>query len=119
MSYNSGSGHGYDIPPLDNNRSNYDNWKFKISALLRMKGLIGITRGTEKCPSQIAEDPKDQDAVTVAFNRWYTQNDEAFGEIIMTLKKEPTRKISRFEMASEIWNHLKNCYQGKGQHIVV
>jgi len=119
MSYNSGSGRGYDIPPLDNNGSNYDDWKFKVSALLRIKGLMGIARGTEKCLPQTAEDPKDQDAVTAAFDRWHARNDEAFGEIIMTLKKEPTRKISRFEMASEVWNHLENCYQGKGQHTVV
>jgi len=45
----SGSGH-YNIPLLDNNRSNYDDWKFRVSALLKMKGLIGIMRGTEKCP---------------------------------------------------------------------
>jgi len=44
---------------------------------------------------------------------------EAFGEIIMMLKKKPTRKISHFEMASEVWNYLENCYQGKGQHTVV
>ena len=87
MSYNSGSGRGYDIPPLDNNGSNYDDWKFKVSALLRMKGLMGIARGTEKCPPQTAEDPKDQDAVTAAFDRWHAWNDEAFGEIIMTVKK--------------------------------
>jgi len=69
MSYNSRSGHGYNISPLDNNRSNYEDWKFKVSALLRMKSLMGIARGTEKCSSQTAKDPKDQDAVTAAFDR--------------------------------------------------
>jgi len=44
----SGSGH-YNIPLLDNNGSNYDNWKFRVSALLKMKGLMEIVRGTEKC----------------------------------------------------------------------
>ena len=48
---------------------------------------MGIARGTEKCPPQTAEDPKDQDAVTAAFDRWHARNDEAFGEIIMTVKK--------------------------------
>ena len=119
MSYNSGSGHGYNIPPLNNNRSNYEDWKFKVSALLRIKGLMGITRGTEKCSPQTVEDPKDQNAVTTAFDRQHAWNDEAFGEIIMTLKKESTRKISHFEMALEVQNHLENCYQGKGQHTVV
>ena len=79
---------------------------------------MGIARGTEKCPPQTVEDPKDQDAVTAAFDRWHAWNDKTFGEIIMMLKKEPTRKISHFEMASEVWNHLENCYQGKGQYTV-
>ena len=36
----------------------------------------------------------------------------------MTLKKEPSRKIRQFELASEVWNYLESFYQGKGQHKV-
>jgi len=116
---NLGSGSGqYNIPLLDNSGSNYDDWKFRVSALLKMKGLIGIVRGTEKCPSEKVADPKDQVAVTATFDKWHAWNDQAFGEIIMTLKKEPSRKIRRFELASEVWNHLESFYQGKGQHKV-
>jgi len=34
----SGSDH-YNIPLLDSNGSNYDDWKFRVSALLKMKVL--------------------------------------------------------------------------------
>ena len=78
----SGSGH-YNIPLLDNNGSNYDDQKFRVSALLKTKGLIGIVRGTEKCPSEKATDPKNQVAVTAAFDKWYAQNDQAFVEIVL------------------------------------
>ena len=88
MSYNSGSGRGYDIPPLDNNGSNYDDWKFKVSALLRMKGLMGIARGTEKCPPQTAEDPKDQDAVTAAFDKWHAWNDNVMPDSCLGSKRD-------------------------------
>jgi len=73
---------------LDNNGSNYDDWKFRVSVLLKMKGLMEIVRGTEKCSLKKAIDPKDQVAVTATFDKWYAQNDQAFVEIIMTLKKE-------------------------------
>ena len=113
-----GSSHGYDIPSLDNNGSNYDNWKFRISTLLKMKGLMGIVKGTEKCPPERAIDPKDQAAVTAAFDKWHAQNNQAFGEITLTLKKEPSRNIRCFELASKVWDYLENRYQGKGQHAV-
>jgi len=91
------SGH-YNIPLLDNNGSNYDNWKFRVSALLKMKGLMEIVRGTEKCLSKKAINPKDQVAVTAAFDKWHAWNDQAFVKIVMILKKEPSGKIKQFEL---------------------
>ena len=108
----SGSGH-YNIPLLDNNRSNYNNWKFRVSALLKIKGLMGIVRGIKKCLPKKVTDPKDQVAVTAVFDKWYAWNDQAFVEIVMTLKKL-SRKIRQFELASEVWNYLESFYQGKG-----
>jgi len=92
----------YNIPLLDNNRSNYDDWKFRISALLKIKGLMEIVRETEKCLPKKATDPKDQVVVTAAFNKWHTQNNQAFVEIVITLKKKPSRKTKQFELASEV-----------------
>jgi len=65
----SGSSYRYDIPSLDNNGSNYNNWKFRVSTLLKMKGLMGIVKGTENCLPERAIDQKDQAAVTATFDR--------------------------------------------------
>ena len=45
-----GSHRAYDIPFLDDTGSNYDDWKFRISTVLRLRGLMGIVKGEEKCP---------------------------------------------------------------------
>ena len=79
---NPGSGSGqYNILLLDNNRSNYNDWKFRVFVLLKMKGLMEIMRETEKCPPKKTIDPKDQVAVIATFNRWHAQNDQAFVEM--------------------------------------
>lgn len=75
-----------------------------------------IVKGTEKCPPEIAADLKDQVTITVTFDKWQVQNDQAFEKIIITLKKELSRKIRCFELVSEVQNHLESCYQGKGQY---
>ena len=93
----SGSDH-YNIPLLDKNGSNYDNWKFRVFALLKIKGLMEIVRGIEKCPPEKATDPKDQVTVTITFDKWHAQNDQTFVEIVITLKKELSRKIRQFEL---------------------
>ena len=64
-----GHGRAYDIPALDDIRSNYDDWKFRISTVLKLRGLFGIVKGTEKCPPEVATDPKDQVTVTAAYDR--------------------------------------------------
>jgi len=98
----SGSGYRYEIPSLNNNRSNYNDWKFKVSTLLKIKSLIEIVKGTEKYPPEIAADLKDQVTVTVTFDKWQAQNDQAFEKIIIILKKELFRKIRCFELVSEV-----------------
>jgi len=73
---NPGSGSGqYNIPLLNNNGSNYDDWKFRVSALLKIKDLMEIVREIEKCTPKKATDPKDQVAITAAFDKWHAQND--------------------------------------------
>jgi len=69
-----GSHWTYDIPFLDDTRSNYDSWKFRISMVLRLRGLMGIVQEVEKCLPEIAMDSKDQNAVTAIYNKWQTQN---------------------------------------------
>jgi len=111
-------GHGriYDIPALDDIGSNYDDWKYRISTVLKLRGLFGIVKGTEKCPPEAATDPKDQVTVTAAYNRWQTRNHQALAEITLTLKKEPLQIIKRYQLTLEIWDYLEDHYKGRGQH---
>jgi len=61
MSSNQETSHNrvYDIPALDDTGSNYDDWKYRITTVLKLRGLIGIVKGTERCPPEVATDPKD------------------------------------------------------------
>ena len=111
-----GSHRAYDIPFLDDTGSNYDDWKFRISTVLRLRGLMGIVKGEEKCPPQEAENPKDQDAVTATYEKWQTCNHQALAEITLTLRKEPLKAVKRYLLASEIWDSLEDQYKGKSQY---
>ena len=111
-----GHGRAYDIPALDDIGSNYDDWKFRISTVLKLRGLFGIVKGTEKCPPEVATDPKDQVTVTATYDRWQTRNHQALAEITLTLKQEPLRNVKRYQLASEIWDYLEEHYEGRGQH---
>ena len=59
----------YDILALDNIGSNYNDWKYRISTILKLRDLFGIVKGIEKCLLEIAIDPKDQVTVTTTYNR--------------------------------------------------
>jgi len=95
---NPGSGSGqYNIQILDNNRSNYDNWKFRVSALLKIKCLMEIVRETEKCPPKKTTDLKDQVAVTVINIKWdysyyqpWSDNEWLVDEMLAMLDKNIT-----------------------------
>ena len=61
--------------------------------VLRLRGLMEIVLGVEKCPLEIATDSKDQDTVTVLYDKWQTQNHQALAEITLTLRKEPLKYV--------------------------
>jgi len=65
-----GSHQTYNISFLDNTSLNYDDWKFRISTVLRLRGLMGIVLGVKKCLPEMAINTKDQDAVTVIYDKW-------------------------------------------------
>jgi len=60
---------------------------------------MGIVKRKEKCSSQEAKNPKDQDAVTVAYEKWQTCNYQILAEITLILRKE---LLKRYLLASEI-----------------
>jgi len=109
----------YDIPHLDNTGSNYHDWKYRVSTVLHLRGLSGIAEGTEQCPPQTALDPKDQPATTAAYEKWQARNYQAKAEITMNLLQELLIAVILYTLASEVWNYLKECYEGKGQYMMV
>ncbi|KIK73446.1 hypothetical protein PAXRUDRAFT_178386, partial [Paxillus rubicundulus Ve08.2h10] len=40
----------YDIPPLENDKTNFQNWKYRVSMILNIQGLIGLIDDTELKP---------------------------------------------------------------------
>jgi len=57
----------YNIPYLDNTRSNYHDWKYRVLTVLYLRDLIGIAKGTKQCLLEIASDPKDQPTTTTTY----------------------------------------------------
>jgi len=78
----------YDIPHLDNIESNYHDWKYRVSTVLYLRGLIGIAKGTEQCSLQTTLDPKDQPTTTTTYEKWQACNYQAKAEITMNLSQE-------------------------------
>ena len=91
----------YNIPCLDDTGSNYDDWKFRVSTVLRLRGLMNIVKGIEKCPPEPARDSKDQDAL-IAFEKWESWNHQTLAEITLILKRKPFKYVKRYSLASEI-----------------
>jgi len=104
MSATQDTGHSrvYDIPVLDGIGSNYDDWRYRISTILKLKGLFGIVKETDKCLPEVAMDPKDQITVTAAYDRWQRRNHQALVEITLALKKKPLQNVKRYQLVSEI-----------------
>jgi len=91
----------YDIPCLDDTRSNYDDWKFRVSIPLRLRGLMNIVKGVKKCLPEPIRDSKDQDTL-IAFEKWESWNHQALAKITLSLKKEPLKYVKQYSLALEI-----------------
>ena len=114
----SGSNRLYDIPFLDDSGSNYSTWKYRISTILDIRGLMAIVLGDEKCPLEQAPDIKDQAAFTLAYEKWKGRDKQAKAQITLTLRDEPLSGVVLCQTAAEVWEKLETRYEGKGQHTV-
>ena len=70
----------YDVASLENDGSNFQTWKYRITTVLDIRGLWEIVDGTEKKPdpSKVAE-----------LEEWTAKDKEARAQITLTLKDEP------------------------------
>jgi hypothetical protein len=104
-----GSNRLYDIPSLENDGSNFQNWKFRARKVLIIRKLWGIVEGSEVKPSD-----SDPDAV----QDWLEKNDEAHAQITLTLKDEPLNGVLHTMLASDAWTKLCERYEGKGKQSI-
>ena len=112
----SGSNRLYDIPSLENDGTNFQTWKYWISTVLRLRGLIGIVDGTIKRPilAQLANKSTNQSDI----NDWDRCDMEAQAQLTLTLKDEPLSGVLHVTSAADVWDKLNRCYEGKGQNTI-
>lgn len=80
--------------------SNYPSWRFKMTILLKAKGLWSTVEGH---PPQEAE----------ARRQWDKQDLEAVNSIVQTLSSAQTSYIINQTSANAIWNKLEQVNRGK------
>ena len=99
----------YDVASLENDGSNFQTWKYRITTVLDIRGLWEIVDGTEKKPdpSKVAE-----------LEEWTAKDKEARAQITLTLKDEPLSGVLLATSAEEIWRKLSERYEGKGKQSI-
>ena len=100
------SNHLYDIPSLENDAANFQKWKFRITTVLDIWGLLPIVDGTSKCPM---ESQSEEHA------HWHKLDKEARAQICLMLKDEPLSGVLHVATSKEAWDKLCECYKGKGK----
>jgi len=115
-SQTSGSNRLYDIPSLENDGSNFQTWKFRISTVLGLRGLMGLVDGTEKRPVAVinADVATNQSEI----DDWDRRDLEAKAQLTLTVKDEPLSGIIHATSAFDVWDKLNSRYEGKGQNTV-
>lgn len=94
----------YDVAPLENDRSNFQTWKYRIETVLDIRGLLEIVNGTETKPD---------DTQPIQQADWLIRDKEARAQITLTLKDEPLNGVLLATSAAEIWRKLCECYKEK------
>ena len=96
----------YDVPSLENDAANFQTWKFRISMVLDIRGLLPVVDGTLKCP---AESNSEE------YTHWQKLDKEARAQICLTLKDEPLNGVLHVATSKQAWDKLCERYEGKGK----
>ena len=99
----------YDVASLENDGSNFQTWKYRITTVLDIRGLWEIVDGTEKKPEQ---------SKVAELEEWMAKDKEARAQITLTLKDEPLSGVLLATSAEEIWRKLSERYEGKGKQSI-
>ena len=86
-------------------------WKFQISTVLRLRGLIEIVDGTDKCLVLIINADKVVNLLEI--NDWNYQNIEAKAQLILILKDKLSSDVLHTTLATNVWDKLNECYEEK------
>ena len=93
----------YDILSLENDAANFQTWKFRITTVLDIQGIVDRTL---KCPTESQSEE---------YACWQKLDKEARAQICLTLKDEPLNGVLHVATSKEAWDKLCECYEGKGK----
>ena len=94
-----GSNRLLDIPALEDDGSNFQVWKVRITTVLELRGLMQYVDGSNSLT------PLDlNDALAVQKDQRHEK--EARAQIILTLKDEPLNGVLYCATAKEVWEKL-------------
>ena len=81
-------------------------WKFQISTVLRLRGLMEIVDGTEhfKCPVPIIN--ADKVANLLEINDWNCQDMKAKAQLTLILKDKSLSSVLHTTSATDVWDKL-------------
>ncbi|KZT00221.1 uncharacterized protein LAESUDRAFT_803250, partial [Laetiporus sulphureus 93-53] len=88
-----GSNRLYDIPFLEDDGANYQQWKFRLETVLRIRKLWNITQGKEARPADSESDKQAE---------WDDKDQDAKAQITLTLKDTPLSGIMYEKTAKSV-----------------
>jgi hypothetical protein len=96
----------YEVPRLNDEGEKYMPWSHTMMLLLRCCGLWDIVSSAAQAPN-LTTDPD-------AHADWYSKDQEALLQIIVTLKDGPHNGILDATSLKQCWDMLAKCYCAKG-----
>ena len=105
-----GSSHLYDVPSLEDDRTNFQMWKFWVQMILGVRGLWKIINRDEMKPDETTHPTESEE--------WLSKDREALAQITLTLKDEPLSGVLYTTTSTEAWRKLSECYKRKGKQSI-
>lgn len=101
----------YRIDPLKGD--NWLQWKRRVLAVMRDRGLLSVMDGTEKCP--VAADPDKPTAnETSKIDDWKKKDGQAQTQIELSISDAEMVHILQAKTSTEMWKHLCAVKEPRG-----
>lgn len=102
----------FDIPKLNNDGSNFQTWKFRVTKVLDSRGLQQTVTGDDPKPRGTS----DSDKALIA--EWIKRDKDTQAQLTLTLEDEPLNGVLYATSAKDIWDKLNSRYEGKGKQTI-